>query len=150
MPSNANVAQNSKYVPAMGYQGPGAGDTLTGTAIDTRGFRRVKFIAKFGAIVGGATCTFKVQGHDDSAFGSATDITNATISVADDDDNQVAVIEVVNPSEALRYLRAAVVRANANITVDAIICELSDGEQLPVTQDAALVSTGVVVSVPCQ
>ncbi len=145
-----NSAYDSKYAPAMGYQAAGTGDTLTGTAIDTRGYRRIRFIAKFGAIVAGATCTFKVQGHVNSAFGAATDITNATISVADDDDGQVAVIEVVNPSEALRFMRAAVVRAAQNITIDAIVCALTDGEQYPVTQDATLVSTGAIVSVPCQ
>jgi hypothetical protein len=134
----------------MGYQAASTGDTLTGTAIDTQGYTRAKFVALFGAIVDGAAVTFKIQGHDDSAFGSATDITNATITVASDDDNQVAVIEVVNPSESLRYLRAAVVRATQNATVDAIICELSGGGQLPAEQSATYVSTGAVVSVPCQ
>jgi hypothetical protein len=146
----ANLAQNGTYRKAMGYQAASTTDTLTGTAIDTQGFRRVKFMALFGAIEPGAVCTFKVQGHDDSSFGAATDITDATITVAADDDNQVAVIEVVNPTEALRYLRPAVVRATANITVDAIICELSDGDQYPAEQSATYVSTGAVVSVPCQ
>ncbi len=146
-----NSAYDSKYAPAMGYQAAGTGDTLTGTAIDTRGFRRARFIAKFGAIAAGAVVTFLIQGHDDGAFGAATAITNATLTVADDDDNQVAVIEVVNPSATYRFLRAAVTRAGGvNTTVDAIVCELSDGEQYPVTQDATLVSTGAIVSVPCQ
>jgi hypothetical protein len=131
----------------MGYTAAGTADTLTGTAIDTRGLRRAKFIAKFGAITANAVCTFKIQGHDDSGFGAAEDITGATISVADDDDDQVAVIEVVNPTELHRWLRPAIVRATADIVVHSVVCELSDGEQYPVTQDATLCSTGAVVSV---
>lgn len=139
------AAQNCKYAPAMGYQAAGTGDTLTGTAIDTQGYRRVKFIAKFGAITAGATTTFKIQRDDNSGFTSATDVPSATLSVAADDDNQVAVIEVVNPTE--RYLRAAVVRADQNVVVDAIVAMLCEGEQYPVSQSATLVSTGAVVSV---
>lgn len=146
----ANMAQNSTYRKAMGYQAAGTTDTLTGTAIDMQGYRRAKFMALFGTITSNAVVTFKVQGHDDASFGSAVDITGATITVADNDDDQVAVIEVVNPSETYRYLRAAVVRATANAVVDAIICELSDGDQLPAPQSATYVSTGTVVSVPCQ
>jgi hypothetical protein len=146
-----NMAENGTYRKAMGYQAAGTADTLNGTAIDTQGFTRVKFMALFGAITGTAVVTFKVQGDSASAFNvAAADITGATITVADDDDNQVAVVEVVNPSETYRYLRAVVVRATANAVVDAIICELSGGGQLPAPQSATYVSTGTVVSVPCQ
>jgi hypothetical protein len=144
-----NFAQNAKYAPAMATQGAGTGDTLNGTAIDTQGYRRATFIVKFGAIVGGATNALHVEGDSVAAFNVApADITGATVTVADDDDNQVAVIEVVNPTAAHRFLRLVDVRAGGqNTTIDGAVCVLTDGGQYPVVQDATLVSTGAVTSV---
>lgn len=140
---SVNLANSCKFAPAMGYQAAGTNDTLAGTTIDTLGYDGVVFVGKFGTITATAVTTFKAQHDDAYGMGTVADVTGATISVAADDDNQVAVVDVYRPR---RYVRIAIVRATANAVVDGVVAILYKGRKSPVTQDSTLVATGVVAT----
>lgn len=103
--------------------------------VDTAGFDAVRFIAGFGAIVSGAVTSLKVQQGENSALSDAADIAGTAITVADTDDNKMAISDIIRPRE--RYLRVAFDRGTQNATIDFLIAELYRTNSEPVTQDTA-------------
>ena len=100
------------------------------------GYPSCRLAVLFGAIVSGAATSIKVQSSsDDSTF---NDLTGTSVTVADDDDNQIVYVDVVKPLE--RYLRIRVVKATQNSTVDGIFAEAYDGRIQSSTDDATTVS----------
>lgn len=116
-----------------------AGTTdLTSEAVDMAGFEGVRFICGFGAITAGAATSVKAQqSSDDGASDAYADLEGTAITVADDDDNQVTIIDVFRPRE--RYLKHVVDRGTQNAVVDFLIAELYGARQEPTTDDTATV-----------
>ena len=79
-----------------------AATTDNGSAIDMKGFDSVTFIVGFGPIAAGGVKSVKVQ-QDATRPWDAADLVGTAITVADDDDNQVVMLEVNQPRE--RYVR---------------------------------------------
>jgi hypothetical protein len=72
------------------------------------------------------------------------DITGATLTVADTDDNRIALLEAVQPKK--RYVRVVVSRATQNATVDTISALLFSRRKVPVTQDTTVQGYKAVLS----
>lgn len=110
----------------------------TSSAIDTAGYEGVKIYTMFGAIVSGAATSVKIQqSSDDGSVDTYADLTGTSITVADDDDNQIVVHDIYQPKE--RYLKAVVSRATQNAAIDGIVAVLYGPRSLPPTNDATTV-----------
>lgn len=96
----------------------------------------------FGAIVSGAVTSTKLQDGDTST--PTTDVLGSSQTVADTDDNHVVIYDVYRPQH--RYLRVATSRATQNATIDYIEVERFGSRKQPVTADATIIATKVMVS----
>ena len=90
--------------------------------VDTQGFDACRFIVGFGTITSGAVTSIKIQQGAAAAMGDAADLAGTSVTVADDDDNQIAIVDVIRPQE--RYLRVTVDRGTQNAVIDFALAEL--------------------------
>ena len=114
--------------------GAAAATTITSSSVDTAGFRECTFIVPLGTIVTNAVTSLKVQQSDDTG-GSPddfTDLLGSSQTIADDDDDKLKYVTVVNPKK--RYLKCVVTRGTQNATIGGIIAILSGARLKPVTQ----------------
>ncbi len=110
----------------------------TSSAIDTAGYDGVKIYTLFGEITGGAVTSVKVQqSSDDGSVDTYADLEGTSITVADDDDNQLVVHDIYRPRE--RYLKVVVDRHTQNAVIDGIVAVLYGARSLPPTNDATTV-----------
>lgn len=116
-----------------------AGTTVqTSSAVDMSGFDGARFTFLMGAITAGAVTSCKLQqSSDDGSADAYADLAGTSVTVADDDDNQVVVIDVYRPRE--RYLKAIISRATQNAVIDGILVEQYCGRKQPTTDDATTV-----------
>ena len=125
----------------------GAAD-ITSEIVDTSGFDAVQFMVGFGAITSGAATSIKAQQDTDSAGGTMADIAGTSITVADTDDNKIAVSDIIRPGE--RYLRLKVLRATQNSVVDFALALLYGARNAPVTHDSTTVITPETHNTPAE
>lgn len=85
-----------------------------GAVFDSQGFEGVLMVVKFGDIAAGATTSIKAQQGAAAAMGDAADLLGTGQAVAEDDDNQIFIIDIYRPQE--RYLRVVVDKDAANNT----------------------------------
>jgi len=105
-----------KVSTALDYSS--ADSVLAGEAIDMSGYQGCLIIVKMAAIEATAVTSIKAQTDATSAFGSAQDIEDSSMSIAADDDNQIFILDVRNPPE--RYLRVYLTRGTAAAACSAI------------------------------
>ena len=116
-----------------------AGQTAINSAsVDMKAFHSAQFIVAFGAITASAVTSVKLQQSSDDASADAfADLLGTSITVADDDDNQLIVLDINEPQE--RYVRCVVSRATQDSVVDGIICQQYNAFEEPVTHDSSTV-----------
>lgn len=133
------MAHNTEASAA--FQVRSALDYVSGTAdrngatFDTSGFEGVLMIVKFATIAAGAVTDIRAQSGDASNMSDAADLLGTAITVADDDDNQVFVIDLVKPRE--RYVRLVVNKDGVNATAESAVYIGYGASVLPVTQTLA-------------
>lgn len=136
-----NLMKTIRIKPdASGYTvAAGTTDTLLSDVIDTAGYEGVRIVVGFGTITSTAVTSIKVRQCDTSG-GTYADLEGSSITVADDDDNQIAVIDVYRPRE--RYLKTSISRATANAVIDFAIVEFYGSRVVPAANtDATVIST---------
>lgn len=132
-----NRANSEKTIRIMNAVAAGTSDQ-TSSAVDTQGYEGVKFYTAFGAITSGAVTSVKVQqSSDDGSADAYADLAGTSISVADDDDNQVVVHDIYRPRE--RYLKVVVDRGTQNAVIDGIVAVLYGARKEPTTDDSTTV-----------
>jgi hypothetical protein len=115
-----------------------AGTTaVTSAAIDMKGFDSCTFIVAFGTITTDGVQSVKAQQSSDNDADTYADLLGTSITVADDDDNQLVVLDIDKPRE--RYLKCVVSRATQNAVVDGIFAIQYNAQVQPVTHDVATV-----------
>jgi len=130
-----------KISSAVSVSAGAAGTTdIEGSAIDTANFDGVQFVVQLGAIVSGAVTSLKLQECATSGV-NYTDVANTSITVADDDDNEIRYLDYHRPAE--RYVRLYVDRATQNATLTAVAIAYGAKSQ-PVTQPTG--TSGVAVA----
>lgn len=77
-----------------------------GAVFDTQGYEGVLIVTKFGDIAGSAVTSIKAQQGAASNMSDAADLEGTGQTIADDDDNQIFVIDLYRPQE--RYVRLVV------------------------------------------
>lgn len=109
---------------------------INSTGVDMVGYESVLFAVHFGTITAGAVTSVKAQqGADNSS--DWEDLEGTAITVADDDDNGIVLLEIVKPQD--RYVRCVVDRGTQNAVVDAITALQYNTRKQPVTQPASVV-----------
>jgi len=117
---------------------------LNSDVVDMAGYEGVRFIIGFGTITSGAVTSIKVQQGQASNLSDAADLAGSAITVADTDDNKLAISEIFRPQE--RYVRLVTDRGTQNAVVDFLVAELYGARKLPITQDATVISAEIANS----
>lgn len=111
-----NLSKNVKVSTAITPTAGVAGTTdINGTTLDMSGFEGVLVLVRMGAITGTAVTSIKMQQGAASNLSDAADLEGTGITVADDDDDQIFMIDLYRPLE--RYVRVVVDRGTANAVV---------------------------------
>lgn len=125
-----NASSNLKVVTALSYAS-GSADR-NGAILDMKGFESVMIIAIMAAIAGSAATVMKAQ--QDTAVGGGTmaDLLGTGITIADDDDDQIFIIDLVKPLE--RYVRVVFDKNGAQASAESVIYVQYDADNRPITQ----------------
>lgn len=116
-----------------------------GAALDMAGYDGVLMLVKFAAIAAGAATSIKAQTDAASAFASAQDVAGSSQSIADDDDNQIFMIDVLHPPE--RFVRLYVDKDAANATAESAIYIQYRARELPCDNNVDdLITTELLVA----
>jgi hypothetical protein len=133
---------------ASGWTVAAGTSNVNSDIVDMAGYDAVRFIIGFGAIVSGAVTSVKVQQNDANSGTGMNDLTGSGITVADTDDNKIAISEIIRPQK--RYLRLATLRATQNATIDFVLIELYKARSAPLTQDSATVISAELFQTPIE
>jgi hypothetical protein len=106
-----------KFTTALDYASASA--DRNGAILDMLGYRGVLMVVKFAVIAPGAVTKIKAQQDTASNMATAADLAGTGITVADDDDNQVFIIDLYEPVE--RYVRLVVDKDAANATAESAV-----------------------------
>lgn len=131
-----NLTKNVKVTRVMDAVAAGTTDQNS-SEVDMKGFEGVMFIAAFGAIDATAVTSVKAQQGAVTGMGDAADLAGTSISVADDDDNKVVVLDIYRPQE--RFVRCVIDRGTANAVIDGVIAIQYGPREKPTTHDATTV-----------
>ncbi len=107
-----NLSKNIQIRTALDHA-EGSADR-NGATYDTQGFEGVLMVVKFGDIAAGATTNIHAESGAESDMSDAADLTGTGITVAEDDDNQIFIIDLYRPRE--RYVRVVVDKDASNNT----------------------------------
>lgn len=132
-----NFSTENKITRVMDAIAAGTSDQNS-SSVDMQMFEEVTFIAAFGVISGSAVTSIKVQqSSDDGVADGWSDLLGTDLTVADDDDTSMAVVNIVKPLK--RYLRCVVLRATQNAVIDGVIAIQSGAHVKPTTHDSTTV-----------
>ena len=126
--------------------GVAAGTTeQTGSVIDMQGFEGVQFVALFGALTATQVTSLKVQQGSLADGSDMADLEGSLhTALADADGNKCLVTDLYRPQK--RYVRCVVKRGTANAVIDGALALLYSPRIEPVTADATIKSTKLLVS----
>jgi hypothetical protein len=107
-----NLSKNVQIRTALDHAEGNA--DRNGATFDMQGFEGVMMVVKFGDIATGAETNIHAESGTDSTPSDAADLTGTSITVEDDDDNQIFIIDLYRPRE--RYVRVVVDKDGSNNT----------------------------------
>lgn len=138
-----NLSKQVKMVNALDYAS-GTADR-NGATLDMQGYEGVLIACKFAAIATGATVSIKAQGGAKSDASDMADLEGTKIVVADDDDNQIFVLDIYRPAK--RYVRLIVDNDASNASAQSATYLLYGPTKLPVSNNVTdLVTTKTLIS----
>ena len=124
------LIHNVKVTSALDYTS-GSADR-NGATLDMKEFEGVLVVVKFAAIATNATTSIKMQSGDASDMSDAADLTGTSVSVADDDDDEVKYLDLYQPRE--RYVRVVVDKDASNVTAESAVYIQYGSKSGPTTQ----------------
>lgn len=136
---SSNISTQRLKVDGTNYTGAAGTTDLTSEAVDTSDCDGVRFTIGFGAITSGAVTSVKARQGAASNMSDGADLEGSAITIADTDDNKVAVIDIYRPRE--RYVDIVTDRGTQNAVVDFLIVEKYGMRKLPPTEGSMVVST---------
>lgn len=132
-----NLSKSAKVTRVSNAVAAGT-TTVNSSSVDMTSFDNVQFLVAFGAIVDGGSQSCKLQqSSDDGSADAWADLEGTKITVADDDDNQLVILDLSRPRE--KFVRCVVSRATQNSTIDGIVAQQYNGQVEPVVHDATTV-----------
>lgn len=114
-------------------EGAAGTSDINGDAVDMRDFDGCIILVTFGAITASAVTSIHVEGSDDGSTGW-TDLTGTNQTVADDDDNQIFYVTLIQP--AYPYIRVVVDRGTQNAVVASAVAVRFQPHEAPITDHA--------------
>ena len=135
------LLSNTKITRVMDAKAAGAA-AVNSTAVDMQNYEGVLFIAAFGTLADDQETSIEAQQATASA-GTFTDLSGTTVGdMEDDDDNQLLILDIKNPTE--RYVRCTVNRATANAVIDGVIAVQYGPRKKPTTQGSTVSASKAV------
>ncbi len=133
----AQSFRNSTHVVRVkGAVAAGTTNVTDATGVDCSGYERATFFVAWGVITASGVQSIEVhQSSDDGGSDSYTAVIGSKVTVADDDDAKITMVEIYRPVE--KWLKVVINRATQNSVVELAWCILSD----PSVSAAALSST---------
>lgn len=132
-----NFSKRIKTIRHSNSEGAATSTITPSNGIDTQGFDSVEFEVLWGAITGSGVQSVEVHtSSDDGDSDSYTALAGTNISVADDDDNGITIVDIHRPPE--RYVKCIVNRATQNSAVDGIVAHLYNAREIPITEDSTV------------
>ena len=125
--------QNVKITTALDYAS-GSADR-NGATLDMAGYEGVLMVVKLAAIATGAVTSIKAQQGEASDLTDAADLAGTAQAIADDDDDQVFVIDLYRPGE--RYVRLVVDKDGTNATAESAVYIRYGAKEGPITNTEA-------------
>lgn len=131
-----DLSSVAKVTTALDFLAASAAVDRNGAGLDMAGFDGVLMIVKMADIAAGAATTIKAQQSSDNGVTDAySDLEDTGIAIADDDDDQVFVIDLVKPVK--RWVRVVVDKDAANATNECALYLQYGPRDLPVAQTVA-------------
>ena len=127
----------TKLTRVMTAQAAASSD-FNGDVLDMAGFDGVMFIAQFGTLTVNAVTGLKAQQDSVVGFGGAADLEGTLVSFADDEDDQVLILDLVKPVE--QFVRCVIERSVANAVIDSVIAIQYKAREKATTHDTATVA----------
>lgn len=146
MNENTPLTERVKIVSALDYAS-GTADR-TGATLDMAGYDGVLMVVKLAAVAAGGTNSIKAQQGAASNLSDAADLEGTKIDIADDDDNQIFVIDLFKPTE--RYVRLYVDKDTANACAESALYIQYAGRSQPVTLNVTDLVTGEAHVAPAE
>ena len=132
-----NLVENSEIVRVENAVAAGVSTITPSAGVDTDDAEGVMFIIEFGAITAGAVTSVKIQqSADDSSY---ADLEGSSVSIDDDEDEQVIVIDIRRPTD--RYVLPIISRATQNAVLEGITAIKYRLRKSPATQGATVADT---------
>lgn len=103
-----------------------------GEVFDTAGLEGVLMIVKVATVAAGGVNRILAQQGAAANMSDAANLENTAISIADDDDNQIFILDIVKPRE--RYVRVVVDKDATNACAESAIYVGYGPRVMPVTQ----------------
>lgn len=129
-----DLVKNTKVTRVLNATAAGSSDITTCAVIDMANFEAVTFMVAFGTITSGAVTSIKVQQGTDGTVSDAADLEGTSVTIADTDDNKIAMVEVYRPRE--RYVKLIIKRATQNAVVDGAWAIQTGPRVKPTTHDS--------------
>lgn len=126
-PIKGTLLTDCKFVDVLDYASAATDRTAE---VDVSGYGGACFVVKFATIAASAVVTINVQEHDVTSTGQE-DITGATLTVADDDDNQTFILNVKNPRK--KFLTLELDKDGSNASAEVALAILYNGDNMPIT-----------------
>ena len=143
-----NLSKTAKVTRVSNAVTAGTTD-INSSSVDMQGFDAVQFIVAFGAITASAVTSVKLQqSSDDGSSDSWADLEGTSQTVADNDDNQLFILDHARPRE--RYVRCVVDRGTQDAVVDGIIAMQYNADVEPVTHDSTTVGGSELHHAPAE
>ncbi len=118
----------------------GSSDVTDCNVIDMQNFEGVRWIVAMGTITAGAVTGLRAQQaaakSSDTALTNGADLLGTAVSIADDADDKLAILDIYRPLES--YVQLVIDRATQNAEVDAVIAEQYGAKKLPIAKDASV------------
>ncbi len=139
-----NISKGTRVIRTLASFPAGQTNQI-GSVVDMSGFEGIQFIALFGALTNNQVTSLKVQQGNLSDGSDMTDLAGSLHAPLDTADaGKCLVTEVFRPQK--RYVRCVVTRNTANAVIDGVIAIQYSARVQPVTQDATVKSTRLLIS----
>jgi len=134
------LAENAKFLRLSGAIAAATTDVTNMTSVDMKGYDSVTILACADAITASAVTSIKVQqSSDDGSADDWSDLEGTSVSIADDADNTMSIVEVIKPQK--RYVRLYIDRGTANAAFEGVYAIQFGPKSGPVTQSTTDVAT---------
>ena len=128
-----NLGKNVKITSALAYATGTA--SRNGAILDMEGYESAIALVKCATLAQGAVGDIHWEQDTDSAMNGAADLAGTAIAIADDDDDQDFVSELVKPRE--RYVRVVVTKDGSNAQAESGMYIQYAVRKAPVTNTVA-------------